>query len=167
MTTIDKIMAIAEDYAAATECCTTADLDRSRQALRAKLEAALTPGKPVAVGYTLDDIAYACVEAEIPDSKFESLSIALEAAAPQPQPKQEPAEWIDDEGRLKWAMWRINELEGLQRDETAIEQLHADNEALRELLKEARKIIRASSSRNLAKDWDQRATAALAQGEKT
>ena len=33
------------------------------------------------------------------------------------------------------------------------------------LLKEARKIIRASSSRNLVKDWDQRATAAM-QGDK-
>ena len=33
------------------------------------------------------------------------------------------------------------------------------------LLKEARKIIRASSSRNLVKDWDQRATAAM-QGDR-
>ena len=30
------------------------------------------------------------------------------------------------------------------------------------LLKEARKIIRASSSRNLVKDWDERATKAIA-----
>ena len=42
-----------------------------------------------------------------------------------------------------------------------------ENAVLRALLKEARKIIRASTSRNLAKDWDQRATDALAQGEKT
>ncbi len=49
-----------------------------------------------------------------------------------------------------------------------LRRLHAEIEALREALKEARKIIRASSSRNLAKDWDQRATAALARaGGKT
>ena len=36
-----------------------------------------------------------------------------------------------------------------------------------DLLKEARKIIRASSSRSITKDWDERATAAIkAQGEK-
>jgi hypothetical protein len=34
-------------------------------------------------------------------------------------------------------------------------------DALLEALKEARKIVRASSSRNLAKDWDQRTTAAI------
>ena len=37
----------------------------------------------------------------------------------------------------------------------------AEVEALRGLLKEARKIIRASSSRNLVKDWEARATEAL------
>lgn len=36
------------------------------------------------------------------------------------------------------------------------------HDQMRELLKEARKIIRASSSRHLAKDWDVRATQALA-----
>lgn len=34
-------------------------------------------------------------------------------------------------------------------------------DTLESLLREARKIIRASSQRNLAKDWDKRATAAL------
>ena len=36
-----------------------------------------------------------------------------------------------------------------------------DNTRLRVLLKEARKIIRASSSRSITKDWDERATDAL------
>ena len=38
----------------------------------------------------------------------------------------------------------------------------SDNKDLLFLLKEARKIIRASSSRNLVKDWDERATQAIA-----
>lgn len=38
-----------------------------------------------------------------------------------------------------------------------------DNTRLRVLLKEARKIIRASSSRSITKDWDERATDALKQ----
>lgn len=37
----------------------------------------------------------------------------------------------------------------------------AQRDALLGLLKEARKIIRASSSRNLVKDWDQRTTDAI------
>ncbi len=36
------------------------------------------------------------------------------------------------------------------------------SDSLTDLLKEARKIIRASSSRNLTKDWDARATRAIA-----
>ena len=36
-----------------------------------------------------------------------------------------------------------------------------DNTILRGLIKEARKIIRASSSRSITKDWDERATDAL------
>ena len=36
--------------------------------------------------------------------------------------------------------------------------LTADRDALLALLKEARKIISASGSRNLVKDWDERAT---------
>lgn len=43
----------------------------------------------------------------------------------------------------------------------AREAQNAQCGALAELLKEARKIIRASSSRQLAKDWDQRTTQAL------
>ena len=44
----------------------------------------------------------------------------------------------------------------------------AQRDALLGLLKEARKIAPASSSRNLAKDWDQRTTAAIksVEGEK-
>ena len=58
----------------------------------------------------------------------------------------------------------------LRRQHAEIEALREcskENAVLRGLLKEARKVIRASTSRNLAKDWDQRATDALAQGEKT
>ena len=40
-------------------------------------------------------------------------------------------------------------------------RLKAQRDALLGLLKEARKIAPASSSRNLAKDWDQRTTAAI------
>lgn len=36
-----------------------------------------------------------------------------------------------------------------------------EREELVGLVREARKIVRASSSRNLVKDWDRRATAAL------
>jgi len=42
------------------------------------------------------------------------------------------------------------------------ERVGLTDEQLSALLKEARKIIRASSSRSLAKDWDRRATQALA-----
>ena len=86
MTIIDNIMALADQYATQRQHAHYLHETDARQTLRATiaLALALTPGEPVAVGYTLDDIAYACVEAEIPDSKFESLSIALEAAAPQP-----------------------------------------------------------------------------------
>lgn len=42
----------------------------------------------------------------------------------------------------------------------------AQRDALLGLLKEARKIIRASSSRNLVKNWDQRTTDALKEMEK-
>ena len=56
-----------------------------------------------------------------------------------------------------------------QRDteEAAAElrRLHEANQELLKILKEARKIIRASSSRNLVKDWDVRTTAAIAKGE--
>lgn len=45
---------------------------------RATLGAPLPSVVQVPQGYTLDQIADACVAAEIPDSKFESLSIALE-----------------------------------------------------------------------------------------
>lgn len=40
--------------------------------------------RAVPAGFTLDQLADACIQAEIPDSKFESLCIALESAAPQP-----------------------------------------------------------------------------------
>lgn len=40
-------------------------------------------------------------------------------------------------------------------------RLIAQRDALLKLLKESRKIIRATSSRNLVKDWDQRTTAAI------
>lgn len=46
-------------------------------------------------------------------------------------------------------------------DAMSIELKQAAQQALKEL-GEARKIIRASSSRQLAKDWDHRATAVLA-----
>lgn len=46
-------------------------------------------------------------------------------------------------------------------DSELIAKLQTKNEALRKLLKEARSIIRASSSRQLAKDWDRRATEEL------
>lgn len=49
---------------------------------------------------------------------------------------------------------RIKELEAQLNNDAADARLF-------DLLKEARKIIRASSSRNLAKDWDERATAAI------
>lgn len=58
----------------------------------------------------------------------------------------------------------MNDEKGMTIEEA---QLKASVEAikqiaeLRGLLIEARKIIRASSSRQLAKDWDQRATKAL------
>ena len=41
------------------------------------------------------------------------------------------------------------------------------HDQMRDLLKEARKIIRASSSRHLAKDWDARATQALSHVNET
>ena len=48
-------------------------------------------------------------------------------------------------------------------DDTQHREVEAERDALLSaLLKEARKIIRASSSRSLAKDWDRRATQALA-----
>jgi hypothetical protein len=46
-----------------------------------------------------------------------------------------------------------------------LRRLHESNQELLVALKEARKIIRASSSRNLVKDWDVRTTAAIAKGE--
>jgi hypothetical protein len=46
-----------------------------------------------------------------------------------------------------------------------LRRLHRSNTDLLALLKESRKIIRASSSRNLVKDWDGRATTAIAKGE--
>ena len=49
---------------------------------------------------------------------------------------------------------RIKELEAQLNNDAADARLF-------DLLKEARKIIRASSSRNLAKDWDERSTAAI------
>ena len=42
-----------------------------------------------------------------------------------------------------------------------VPELKAQRDALLGLLKEARKIIRATSSRNLVKDWDRRTTAAI------
>jgi hypothetical protein len=47
-------------------------------------------------------------------------------------------------------------------------RLETQRDALLGLLKEARKIIRASSSRNLVKDWDQRTTDVIkaVEGEK-
>ena len=46
--------------------------------------------------------------------------------------------------------------------------VESQRDALLGLLKEARKIVRASSSRNLVKDWDQRTTDAIkaVEGEK-
>lgn len=47
-------------------------------------------GGPTEAGFTLDQLADACMAAEIPDSKYESLCIALaeeRKAAPQPQPE--------------------------------------------------------------------------------
>ena len=55
---------------------------------------------------------------------------------------------------------RIKELEA------KLKYSNAADARLFALLKEARKIIRASSSRNLVKDWDERATAAIKQGER-
>lgn len=46
-----------------------------------------------------------------------------------------------------------------------LRRLHEANQELLKILKESRKIIRASSSRNLSKDWDVRTTAAIAKGE--
>ncbi len=46
-----------------------------------------------------------------------------------------------------------------------LRRLHESNQELLVALKEARKIIRASSSRNLVKDWDVRTTAAISKGE--
>ena len=64
-----------------------------------------------------------------------------------------------------------NEIEATDRQveilTDTLSECSKENAVLRGLLKEARKIIRASGARNLAKDWDQRATAALAQREKT
>jgi hypothetical protein len=36
---------------------------------------------------------------------------AMLAASPQPQPVQPSEHWIDDEGRIAWANWRIADLE--------------------------------------------------------
>lgn len=52
--------------------------------------------QPIDTGFTLDQLADACMWAEIPDSKYESLCIALaekRKTAPQPQP--EPTEAHD------------------------------------------------------------------------
>jgi hypothetical protein len=46
-------------------------------------------------------------------------------------------------------------------EDASLEDASKNNDLL-SLLKEARKIIRASSSRNLVKDWDSRATQAIA-----
>ena len=48
---------------------------------------------------------------------------------------------------------------------TKAQRAEAQRDALLGLLKEARKIAPASSSRNLAKDWDQRTTAAIRAAE--
>ena len=45
---------------------------------------------------------------------------------------------------------------------TKIYRLETERDELLGLLKEARKIIRASASRNLAKDWDHRTTEVIA-----
>lgn len=52
-----------------------------------------------------------------------------------------------------------------QQVATELRRLHESNIELLAALKESRKIIRASSSRNLVKDWDIRATAAIAKAE--
>ena len=52
-------------------------------------------------------------------------------------------------------------LEGYRDLAQRLERAEAQRDALLGLLKEARKIAPASSSRNLAKDWDQRTTAAI------
>jgi hypothetical protein len=58
-------------------------------------------------------------------------------------------------------------LECAGQNEAAAElrRLHKSNQELLKLLKESRKIIRASSSRNLVKDWDVRTTAAINRAE--
>ena len=51
-------------------------------------------------------------------------------------------------------------------DNVAYTTAKKDAASARGLLREARKIVRASSSRSIAKDWDARATAAIkAQGD--
>ena len=52
-----------------------------------------------------------------------------------------------------------------QPDALRLAAVEAQRDELLGLLKEARKIIRASASRNLAKDWDQRTTKVIAKAE--
>ena len=60
-----------------------------------------------------------------------------------------PEQWVDSAAAK------------LRRLSAENETLKAERDALLGLIKEARKIVRASSSRNFVKDWDQRTTAAI------
>lgn len=89
----------------------------------------------------------------------------LSGNCPRPYP-------TTDEGLLAYHRDLAREILGapngepaLQRTITRLQQQVRDLRASRDdalkLLAEARKIVRASASRNLAKDWDRRATARL------
>lgn len=62
--------------------------------------------------------------------------------------------------QIMWDAWKARGLHNLRQPATPSEKL---SQAAKQILEEARKIIRASSSRQLAKDWDRRATALLSE----
>ena len=66
------------------------------------------------------------------------------------------ADWLDAEA-CGGSNWNAK----MNAAAAELRRLHAQRDALLDLLKEARKIIRASSSRNLVKGGDQRTTAAI------
>ena len=102
MNQIDNIMVTADEYAAAVVCSTWDKADRARQALRAAIEQALTPGEPVAWlrRSELAELAqcnYMSLGADSPsiwapfDISVPSPEEGLVAVYTAPQPQQEPA----------------------------------------------------------------------------
>ncbi len=107
MTTIDKIMALADEYARRPLCVRQDGVIEPREALRAAIEASLAPGKPVAWLFEQqaarsssgiggwDKKVLFCKPAE--DPFVPKRNVTPLYTAPQPQPEQErPVARVDD-----------------------------------------------------------------------